>query len=103
MDSPVASGYEAYGDQCAGRGRTEDWCVNIADAFKYGDHPVLDRLYESCTTGDDESCDELFLKSAIDSEYESYGDDCAGRGRDKMWCSDKYNDEIGLGEADETA
>jgi len=44
-----------------------------------GDDPVLDVLAQACYRGDMQSCDDLFDESEAGSEYEAYGDTCAGR------------------------
>lgn len=54
----------------------------------YGDDPALDALWDACEAGDDEACDDLYMRSPFGSEYEEFGDTCAGRGRDGLWCSD---------------
>jgi hypothetical protein len=44
-----------------------------------GDDPLLDALATACYVGDMQSCDDLFDESDQGSDYESYGDSCAGR------------------------
>jgi hypothetical protein len=44
-----------------------------------GDDPVLDVLAQGCYLGDMQSCDDLFDESDAGSDYETYGDTCAGR------------------------
>jgi len=44
-----------------------------------GDDEVLDELAQDCYDGDMQACDDLFSESPLDSEYETYGDTCAGR------------------------
>ncbi len=44
-----------------------------------GNDPELDRLAQECYDGDMESCDDLYGQSEFGSEYEAYGDTCAGR------------------------
>jgi hypothetical protein len=57
-------------------------------AETYGDDPALDALWDACEEGDDEACDDLYMRSPFGSEYEEFGDTCAGRGRDGIWCAD---------------
>lgn len=59
------------------------------EPFTYGDDPELDALWDQCEAGDGVACDELYMTSPFDSEYEAFGDSCAGRGRDGMWCADE--------------
>lgn len=54
----------------------------------YGDNPQLDAMWDACDAGDDEACDELYRNSEFGSEYEEFGDTCAGRGRDGVWCAE---------------
>lgn len=44
-----------------------------------GNDPVLDALATDCYGGDMQSCDDLFDRSDVGSDYETYGDSCAGR------------------------
>jgi len=44
-----------------------------------GDDAVLDVLAQACYAGDMQSCDDLFDQSDAGSDYETYGDTCAGR------------------------
>jgi len=44
-----------------------------------GDDGALDALAEQCYSGELRSCDLLFLSSPVGSDYEAYGDTCAGR------------------------
>jgi len=44
-----------------------------------GNEAALDTLAEACYAGDMSECDNLFLQSAFGSDYQTYGDTCAGR------------------------
>ena len=44
-----------------------------------GNDPLLDDLATACYIGDMQSCDDLFDESDAGSDYETYGDSCAGR------------------------
>ena len=44
-----------------------------------GDDPAMDALAQDCFDGDMQACDDLFMQSPAGSEYEDYGDTCAGR------------------------
>jgi len=39
----------------------------------------LDALAQDCFDGDLEACDDLFIESPIDSDYETYGNTCGDR------------------------
>ena len=45
----------------------------------FGDDPALNQLSQSCFDGSMAACDDLFLQSAVDSQYERYGNTCGGR------------------------
>ena len=44
-----------------------------------GDDPQLDALAQDCYDGDMEACDDLYQESPVGSDYQTYGDTCAGR------------------------
>ncbi len=44
----------------------------------YGSDPDLDALYDACGSGDGTACNQLYARSPIDSEYETYGATCGG-------------------------
>jgi hypothetical protein len=94
LQSPVGSDYEAYGDTCGGRQEagTGQWCGLSAAAEPtvptsgepvppdgLGTDPALDALAQSCYAGDMAACDELYGSAEDGSEYQRYGDTCAGR------------------------
>jgi len=57
-----------------------------------GDDPELDALARSCHDGDMQACDDLYDDSDAGSEYETYGDTCAGR-QDRgtrQYCRDSF-------------
>ncbi len=75
IESPVDSEYETYGSTCGGvEPDTFGGCAS--DPMFYGDDVHFDGLYDSCGAGDMAACDELYLFSAMGSEYESYGSSC---------------------------
>jgi TIR domain len=47
--------------------------------FTVGDDPALDALTDSCTAGDLAACDQLYVDSPVNSDYELYGDTCGAR------------------------
>ena len=51
----------------------------FGDADTYGDDPDLDALWDDCDAGDDVACDDLYLRSPIGSDYESFGSTCGER------------------------
>ncbi len=63
MDAPLSC-FEA---QCESSGDT------------YGENERLDALWDSCAAGDLGACDDLFMLSALDSDYESFGESCGER------------------------
>jgi hypothetical protein len=48
-------------------------------AGRYGTDPDLDALWDACDAGDGAACDDLYFQSAIDTEYEEFGDTCGHR------------------------
>ena len=44
-----------------------------------GDDPQLDSLAQDCYDGDMQACDDLYQESPVNSDYQTYGDTCAGR------------------------
>ena len=59
-----------------------------------GDDPALDRLARECFDGAMTACDDLFDDSGWGSDYEDYGDTCAGRkpAGDGEYCADVFSD-----------
>jgi len=56
-------------------------------AQTYGDHPLLDGLWDGCADGDMAACDELWWMSPADTVYEEFGDTCGRRTDDGSWCA----------------
>lgn len=50
-----------------------------AGSGDYGDDPILDLLWDSCASGNNQACDELAITSPIDSGYETFARECGGR------------------------
>lgn len=50
-----------------------------SEPFGYGDDAGFDALWDQCVAEDFEACDELFLTSPIDSDYELFGGTCGER------------------------
>jgi hypothetical protein len=59
-----------------------------------GDDPALDDLAQACYEGAMESCDELYTEAELGSEYERYGDTCAGRQPEgtEQYCTASFPD-----------
>lgn len=53
--------------------------VASEEGMSYGDNPTLDALWDACEDGDGRACDDLYLSSAVGSEYERFGDTCGDR------------------------
>ena len=73
--SAFGSAYSLLGKDCAGL------CVDTPHELgsMRGDHPYLDEPWNLCAEGSEWSCVELYWVSALDSEYEAFGDVCGGR------------------------
>jgi hypothetical protein len=84
--SPVDSEYEEYGNTCGNRKKDGVFSceavigggevASAGDAMFYGDDVYLDNLWDACADGDGLACDDLYIESPFDSEYESFGDTC---------------------------
>lgn len=90
LRTEVGSELEAYSQTCGGRierqdgdpGCAERFSVAVPDAEPPGElgaDAELDALAASCFEGDAGACDDLYLRSPVDSAYEAYGATCAGR------------------------
>lgn len=93
--SPVGSADEEFGSTCGDRAPRGTDCSNLDSGSSvdgsdtdYGDNAMLDALWDDCDGGDMEACDDLYRESPSGSEYEDFGDNCGGRGRDGIWCVD---------------
>jgi hypothetical protein len=53
--------------------------TEVSEPFDYGDDPVLDAIYDRCADGSMSACDNLFLQSPPDSNYEAFGAFCGLR------------------------
>jgi hypothetical protein len=71
--APEGSDFHELGATCAFR-KEGPPC-----AFTYGDAPRLDELWNACAEGVMEACDELWITSAVDSEYEQFAGTCGYR------------------------
>jgi hypothetical protein len=88
LDSPVDSAEEAFGATCGNRVETDVWCVDWGTAP--GDDPALDELWVDCGLGDWVACDDLYLESPLDSDYETFGATCGYRVETEDWCVELY-------------
>ena len=59
-----------------------------------GTDPALDQLAQQCYDADMQSCDDLYQRAPADSDYETYGDTCAGRQPEdtRRYCTDAFED-----------
>jgi hypothetical protein len=62
---------------------------------RYGDNRLLDSLWDQCKAGKGSTCDELFSKAPVGSEYEKFGLNCGDRS-DILHCSDLDKQNQGL-------
>lgn len=91
FDSPVDSAYEHFGDTCGDRNPPAGLCTEVQGGLgqgEYGSDTALDALYGACAAGDFAACDELYVESPLDSEYEHFGDTCGDRNPPAGWCVD---------------
>ena len=59
-------------------------------AETYGDHEMLDTLWDRCAAEDFTACDDLWWLAPPGSEYESFGDTCGGRRAPEVSCVESY-------------
>ncbi len=84
--SDFGSDYEAFADTCGGRMAPEGgYCVEAFDVSI-----DLSDLRTDCAGGDMLACDMLYIYSPFDSDDESFGDSCAGRGDPGLSCATAY-------------
>jgi hypothetical protein len=69
---------------------SEDPDTWSSGAETYGDHPLLDTLWDQCAAGDFESCDDLWWMAPPGSDYERFGDTCGDRNAPAGWCTEVY-------------
>lgn len=77
--SPIGSAYEAHAVTCGGvRDPSSTPCelFDSGDPFAYGDDPELDAMWDACSLGDADACQELYFASPFGSVYEAFGDNC---------------------------
>ena len=90
LRTEVGGELEAYSQTCGGRIERQDGAPGCADRFDavapapdapgvLGDDAELDGLAAACFDGDAGACDDLYLRSPVDSDYEAYGATCGGR------------------------
>lgn len=85
LTAPVGSEYEEFGMTCGGIDEgygvcsfdyEQEWSDQAA---AYGDDAHLDGLWDECADGELSSCDDLYLESGWDTEYEEFGSTCGER------------------------
>lgn len=77
--SPEGSTYEDFGSTCGDilLDGAFGQCAALASIpFTYGDNVALDSLWDGCVAGDFTACDQLYLNSPDDSQYEEVGSRC---------------------------
>lgn len=79
--APFDSVYEDFGATCGGTREGGDFTVPCSflqsgEPFSYGDDPAFDLLWDACSLGDVNACDDLFFQSPLYSAYEAFGRIC---------------------------
>lgn len=65
IESPANSEYETFA-------LSQPWPGETESATSYGDDPYLDGLYDDCESGDYGACEDLYMASPVNSEYELF-------------------------------
>ncbi len=60
--------------------------VDGDEVFTYGDDAFLDGLWDACASGDMIACDDLYMESPVDSDYERFADTCGDTTSGGTWC-----------------
>jgi hypothetical protein len=89
FQAPAGSELEEFGRTCGGVTDGARLCATELgfEAVAYGDDPELDALWDACEAGDGVACDDLFRRSPVGSEYETFGGTCGGLTEGGMSCS----------------
>lgn len=77
--SPIGSDYEAFARTCGDLREASNTPCELFDSgepFTYGDDPAFDALWDTCSVGDVDACDDLYFESPFGSAYESFGENC---------------------------
>jgi hypothetical protein len=99
--SPIGSGYEAFAQTCGDTRDPSSTPCELAgsgEPFTYGDDPDFDALWDACSLGDADACDDLYFESPFGSAYEAFGDNCrllAERGEDCALVADLLDGPVG--------
>lgn len=68
----------------------------------YGSNPRLDNLYDSCASGDAAACEDLYIESPLNSEYEAFAIEQGGadslRGAPETTMQAPEPEQVSLGE-----
>ena len=84
--SEFGSEYEAFADSCGGdMTPTGGYCIEA-----FGVSVDLGDVRTDCAAGDMLACDMLYIYSSFNSDDESFGDSCAGRGDPGLSCATFY-------------
>ena len=88
MDAPAHS-WTGPDDGTTDDGTTDDGGddgVDGDEVFTYGDDAFLDGLWDACASGDMIACDDLYMESPVDSDYERFADTCGDTTSGGTWC-----------------
>jgi hypothetical protein len=86
LESPAGSHFEWFGYTCGLISDGAVWCVELIPDET---NQRLDDLYAACAAGDMQACDDLYLESAVGSDYEEFGRTCGNRTDGSRWCVDE--------------
>jgi len=108
-EAPEGSEYREFGDTCGNRNEPSGWCVELyaensassAGYGEYGSDSYLDGLWDGCSNGDFQACDDLYFAAPANTGYRDYGDSCGNRNEPSGYCVDIYSGGSSTAEAGE--
>jgi hypothetical protein len=99
--SPIGSEYESFARTCGDLREASNTPCELFESgepFTYGDDPAFDSLWDACSIGDADACDDLYFESPFGSAYEAFGENCrllAERGEDCALVAELLDGPVG--------
>ena len=99
--SPIGSEYETFARTCGDIREADSTPCELfrtGEPFTYGDDSAFDALWDACSVGDADACDDLYFESPFGSAYEAFGENCgllAERGEDCALVAELLDGPVG--------